>query len=145
MKDKNEFYIRPDRPRGRGHVSRCRECLSTDQERFNGRWGEYQQTYRERLKKKDLAAFKIRERKSNIKKYGMTIEGYDAMLAAQDGKCALCGREPYNGSGKKLHIDHDHETKIIRGLLCHGCNTGLGSFRDDIMLLSKAVEYLRKS
>ena len=51
--------------------------------------------------------------------YNITIEEYDAILASQNGKCAVCKRPP---RGKKLAVDHDHITKEVRGLLCAGCN-----------------------
>lgn len=82
--------------------------------------------------------------------YQMTVEQYDEMLAAQGGGCAICGAPDGDGSGRRLHVDHDHSCcpgdracgKCNRGLLCKACNTGLGGFRDDPNLLKGAVRYL---
>jgi hypothetical protein len=71
----------------------------------------------------------------------MTVPRYEAMRREQNNRCAICRRPP----GKRdLHVDHDHDTNVIRGLLCYYCNTGLGNFKDDIALLEKACDYLRK-
>src|SRR5688572_1964204 len=59
--------------------------------------------------------------KSQVKKFGLTAEDFWAMLERQNGKCAICNGDP-NGQGR-LHIDHDHETNRVRGLLCSRCNT----------------------
>ncbi len=77
---------------------------------------------------------------NNLKfRYGITSEEYRNVLQKQDSKCAICGAVP----GKRsLHVDHDHETGKIRGLLCHKCNVGLGHFSDDPNLLIKASKYL---
>jgi len=60
-------------------------------------------------------------------------------LAEQKGRCAICGEV------KKLCIDHDHKTGLLRGLLCTGCNLGLGCFQDNMAILAEAQRYLRKS
>jgi hypothetical protein len=73
-------------------------------------------------------------------KYGLTMADYNAMLAAQDMACAICGQRPQ----KTLYVDHDHETGEVRGLLCVRCNTGLGMFRDSIRLLASAIVYLEE-
>ena len=73
--------------------------------------------------------------------YGITIEQYDKMFAMQDGVCALCGKPP----GKtRLHVDHCHESKRVRGLLCAYCNQRrVGIARDsDAELFLWLVEYL---
>ncbi len=57
----------------------------------------------------------------------------------QGGGCAICGKRPGKVS---LHVDHDHETGEVRGLLCVGCNNALGQFRDDLELLARASDYL---
>jgi hypothetical protein len=62
------------------------------------------------------------------------------MLAAQGGGCAICGRAP--STKISLHIDHDHETGRIRGLLCFVCNNGLGQFQEDPAVLRKAAAYV---
>lgn len=65
----------------------------------------------------------------------------EKLLAAQEGKCALCGRAITLRSSK---LDHCHRTMRVRGLLCNNCNIGLGVFRDDPDLLNKAIDYLRR-
>lgn len=84
---------------------------------------------------------KVADRRSHLKrKYGMTIEEYDAMLEAQGGGCFLCGRAPREDIS--LHVDHDHSTGMVRGILCFCCNNALADFREDPALLAKAAAYL---
>ncbi len=79
--------------------------------------------------------------------YKISVEEYDAMLAAQGGVCAIC-RNPetaLNSATQKpraLAVDHDHKTGRVRGLLHLGCNQGLGLFNDDPALLRAAIAYL---
>lgn len=83
----------------------------------------------------------ISDRKSHLKrKYGITPEEYDTLLAQQGGVCGICGREPNRGIS--LHVDHDHATGAVRGLLCFRCNNALGDFDDDPVLLRAAAAYL---
>jgi hypothetical protein len=70
---------------------------------------------------------------------GITAEDYDSRLAGQNGGCAICHTAP---TTKLLAIDHNHETGVIRGLLCSNCNTGLGLFKDNPTLLQAALTYL---
>lgn len=72
--------------------------------------------------------------------YGITIVEYRAMEAALGGACASCGVVPET----TLHVDHDHATGKVRGLLCHSCNTALGLLKDNAEVIQKLVEY-RKS
>ncbi len=62
------------------------------------------------------------------------------MSAVQGGMCAICGRAPK--AGKHLHVDHDHDTGEVRGLLCFSCNVGVGNFGNDVDRLERTVEYL---
>jgi hypothetical protein len=73
------------------------------------------------------------------RRFGITPEDYDAMFAAQGGVCAICGSPP---RGRRLSVDHDHDTDEVRGLLCSTCNAGIGSMRDDPELLRRAIAYL---
>jgi hypothetical protein len=84
---------------------------------------------------------KRRERAGHLKrKYGMTLERYETMLDAQHGGCAICGRPPRDDSS--LHVDHDHSTGTLRGLLCFSCNNALADFGEDHRLLGQAIGYL---
>ena len=75
-------------------------------------------------------------------KYGITVDEYEAMLVEQDHRCKICGTKDEESSRGKLYVDHDHKTKKVRGLLCHGCNTGLGAFKDNAEFLKSAIQYL---
>ena len=79
--------------------------------------------------------------------YGITGKEYDILLESQDMVCAICKKEEtHKTNGKRidmLSVDHNHETNEVRGLLCHRCNVGLGSFNDDLEVLEKAVKYLK--
>lgn len=74
------------------------------------------------------------------KKFGMSLAQYESMLAAQGGGCGICGRPPRDDIS--LHVDHDHETSAVRGILCFTCNNALGDFGDDPELLASASTYL---
>lgn len=85
---------------------------------------------------------------SILRNYGLTREQYDAMVEAQDGRCAICGVDPStemhrNIRYRRLHVDHWHnEHNNVRGLLCGNCNLGIGRWLDDPELLYRAIEYL---
>lgn len=72
--------------------------------------------------------------------YGLTPEEYDAKLQSQNGVCVLCSSPPKR---TQLHVDHDHLTGTVRGLLCSNCNTGIGLLKDDPDRLVGAAEYIR--
>ncbi len=86
---------------------------------------------------------------ANIKrKYkGMSsLNDYNALYEAQQGKCAICHKEntqTRNGVIKRFSIDHCHSSLKIRGLLCQGCNSLLGYAEDSIELLETAINYLK--
>jgi hypothetical protein len=73
--------------------------------------------------------------------YGITLEQYEGALAEQGGGCAICGVTT-NTNRRSLHVDHDHSSGQIRGILCHHCNLGIGNLKDDPTLLTKAAAYL---
>ncbi len=76
-----------------------------------------------------------------LKDYGITLQDVAKMLEAQGGCCAIC-RRPGSDFASGLHIDHDHSTHLIRGLLCWPCNVLLPSRRDLVSLLQRAIGYL---
>jgi hypothetical protein len=73
--------------------------------------------------------------------YGITPERYAELVAAQNGACAICGGPP-RGKGDRLHVDHDHETGVVRGLCCSPCNVGIGQLGHDVGRLRAAIKYL---
>ncbi len=79
--------------------------------------------------------------------YGITQEQHEVLLASQDGRCAICGSAewPAPVKGGRPHVDHDHATGAIRGLLCGHCNNGLGNFGDDPPRLRSAADYLERA
>jgi hypothetical protein len=84
-------------------------------------------------------AYRARTRSWHLKRYGLTTGEYEALCSQNGGKCWICGAVPR----RRLAVDHDHTTGIVRGVLCVNCNHGLGKFRDNPGLLIKAAGYLR--
>jgi hypothetical protein len=78
------------------------------------------------------------------KRFGLPLGSYDQMLAAQDGKCAICGKPPPNGRTRRLHVDHCHDTGKVRALLCMSCNNGLGRFNHDPAIMRIASSYVEQ-
>ena len=81
---------------------------------------------------------------NNLKKYGITLADFDAMLEKQAGVCAVCLRPAVGGrnSAARLNVDHDHNTGRVRGLLCTNCNTAIGLMLDSPDRLLAAARYL---
>lgn len=80
------------------------------------------------------------------RRYGLTLAEYDALAEAHGGRCAICKFSFAEQSRHKSgHVDHDHATGFVRGLLCIGCNHGLGCFKDSPERLEAAVAYLRRA
>ena len=80
-------------------------------------------------------------RRKCLKKYGLTLEDYNEMLAAQGGGCAICGKVYKN---KALPVDHNHTTGKVRELLCNRCNGLVAVLERQDDLLGRAIRYLEK-
>lgn len=70
-------------------------------------------------------------------KYGISEKEYKEMYSKQNGKCKICGVDK-----DVLYVDHHHESGTVRGLLCNGCNRGVGFFSDNISTLRNALKYM---
>lgn len=79
--------------------------------------------------------------KPRLYKYGLESKEYKQLLIEQAGRCKICKR----AGGRKLVIDHSHETGKVRGLLCQSCNTALGKFQDSPFILLAAIHYLNST
>lgn len=97
---------------------------------------QYYQANKERVLK-DTRRNKLK------RKYGITPEGYEIMFKKQKGVCAVCSK-PQAGTSS-LRVDHCHDTGLIRGLLCHKCNAGIGMLGDRSPNVVKAAAYLKKA
>jgi len=86
--------------------------------------------------------YKIKANYSLLAKYKITLEEYLKLLKKQKDRCAICGLK-YNKKKEKFHIDHNHKTGKVRGILCFKCNVAIGHLNDDIKLVKKALRYLR--
>ena len=104
--------------------------------------------YAERIRANDRArhlADPSRSRKQNLKSmYGITLEDYQLMYTKQNGKCAICDTWCEDKGKMGLVVDHCHNTKKVRSLLCTHCNKGIGQFRESISFLQNAIAYLTK-
>jgi hypothetical protein len=81
----------------------------------------------------------VRGAESHLRRnYGLTRTELEALLEVQGGLCAICGRNV------AVHVDHDHATGRVRGVLCFTCNVALGQLNDDPQLFRRAIDYLER-
>lgn len=127
----DEFYVLKAGRSGRVNPGRFPECKACNRARALA--------HQRAMRLADPAY----NRRSRLRRmYGISLEDYDAMLARQGGHCAICPATEVGGRGGSFHIDHDHETGQVRGLLCHGCNVGIGNLGEDVDRLMAAAAYL---
>jgi hypothetical protein len=125
---RNKAWYQRNRERGIANAKRWQQANA---ERHNA----YQRRYR--------AEHPQQLRAGHLRRvFNLSGEQYEALLNAQGGGCALCGREPR--PGRSLHVDHNHKTGAVRGLLCFRCNAGIGQFREDKLRLANAIVYLAR-
>lgn len=125
----------PGYPCAKGHASmryvcndRCVECDNETSRKDHPDYGiRYARTRKHKLKAL----------------YGITPEDFDAMISEQHNSCAICNTT--FSSRKSAHVDHNHLTGRVRGVLCTRCNMGIGYFREDVKSLTKAIQYLENS
>jgi hypothetical protein len=116
-----------------GYVSNCKSCRNAySKQRRENDYDKVRKTEKESHKKNRLKQL-----------YGLTKEQYENKLIKQNYSCAICGTH-VSKLKRALAVDHNHYTKVVRGLLCGKCNVGLGHFNDDAFLLKKALKYLEK-
>jgi Recombination endonuclease VII len=125
-KDKNSLGgLRPN----------CKECK-------DAKTIQWRNLNRERYNESARIHNRRRYPASRLQRYGLTHEEYQTMLINQNNRCAICKKLP---QGKRpLVVDHHHETKEVRGLLCYGCNRAIAIF-DNLLLLQACGKYLKKS
>lgn len=81
-------------------------------------------------------------REEHLRQYGMTTTEWDDLFEKQNRRCACCGAEHH--SGVNWHTDHDHDTGVVRGILCRSCNLALGIVKDDVDRLQGCMDYLNR-
>lgn len=83
-----------------------------------------------------------RVRQHRLKRFGLTLAAYEALLTDQGGVCAICSASP--APGRALAVDHQHDARgAVRGLLCDRCNLGIAHFAEAPERLEAAVGYLK--
>jgi hypothetical protein len=125
-KEKKEFG--KDSTKAKGISCWCKPC---------------KKEWRAKHRKENPEKYKVMDFRNDLKKYGLTKEDYNRMFESQGGKCGCCNAS-HTEFRRGLHVDHDHVTGQVRGLLCTRCNPGLGYFENSVEKLEMAIAYLRK-
>lgn len=118
--------------------SYCLPCARLYDKEYRAKNPEKIQAYREAHRDQQRARDKVRARPKTLAQYGLTIESFEVMRLAQDGRCLICLKVPQD----ILVVDHDHRTNTVRGLLCRICNAAIGQLGDSPERLIRAASYL---
>ena len=115
-------------------------CLECSRNRVKTWRKDNPEKRKEQLKRESLKDYNHNKHLKNT--YGISRDDYLKMFEQQEGNCNICGKNQLEFT-KRLFVDHCHSTGKIRGLLCHNCNTLLGSAKDKVDVLEKAINYLK--
>ena len=122
-----------------------KECLSCSLQRPLTAFHNRQSRCKPCRSKDDRQRYYEKDRGNYLKRtYGITSEDYDEMYSEQEGCCLICGIHQ-SELKSRFCVDHDHDTGKVRGLLCNGCNNGIGKLKDNYDLLYRAADYLRSA
>lgn len=132
-----DFYA--DKCRADGLYPTCRRCAAEAKARSRAIHGNISPEYKRAWRAANPEKIRRHNRRRQLKEYGLTEESYAALLMQQDRRCKICA---CTAEGRALHVDHDHKTGRIRGLLCTNCNTALGLLKETPELFMRAVVYL---
>ena len=145
----------PEERKQRRRESKRREYRK-NAERYKQRSREYNAKNKERkaayMKERYVRRRATQREQVIFRQFKLTTDQFNALLAKQENRCAICAKHFVTdmleyGDRKKSnrpHIDHDHATGKVRGLLCPACNLGIGYFSDNVATLINAACYLEK-
>lgn len=128
------FSIRNKRTNVRRNI--CKPC-SNAARRSSPNFGLWHKNNKDHLQKY-MRNFDLKRH------YGLTQDDFNQLLDSQGRMCQICRVTKPGGRGR-FHIDHDHKTSKIRGLLCTNCNVMLGNSKDNVSILEQAIKYLKSS
>ncbi len=131
-----------DRSRTDGLTSHCKLCRKISETKYRntsqGKKKHVANVKRYYVKK---GGSKFRAETNLFRLYGVTPEQFNKLYVEQEGCCAICGTHQSEFK-RALSVDHNHKTKVIRGLLCNNCNMAIGKLQENPILLRKAADYL---
>ena len=127
-------YVSKGKTYLRLHCKECRNKAASEAKDDRTRW-----LARKNYAKRDYSADYHRDLHLR-KKYGMTLDEFNALSEAQGHECCICGEK--NKVHKNLVVDHNHKTGEVRGLICSPCNSALGHAQDSVRVLEAMIEYL---
>jgi hypothetical protein len=137
--DKPESAFSKDSATRTGLRRYCRECAATLYKRDYASRPDYHKKRSSDWAKKNPEKRKLIQKNADLMQlYGISLVDYEARKASQGGQCKICGGPLSPGC-----VDHCHATGRIRGILCTGCNTGIGGLKDSIPNLLSAIAYLK--
>ena len=140
--DPREGVARPERRTAiRRHGRPCRNCGGTLRYGPPGYNCIKCSTAHSKASKQTDKYKEIARRSQFERRYGVSLDRMREILSTQNNKCAICAATS-PGHKHGWAMDHDHATLVIRGVLCHHCNVGLGGFKDSRAALNAAVQYL---
>ena len=144
LAERPEEFKEKQRLQNKAYMDANREQRRAYEKKYRADHGDklraYDAKYHRDARKKNPQWTRSRQLWQN---YKITLEDYEALLAAQGGHCAMCPAAPDAQYHGVLHVDHDHGTGRVRGLLCHHCNTAIGLLREDANAAARMAQYLR--
>lgn len=126
-KDITDFYAKKGGKNG--NMPHCKKCHNKESRAWQ--------------KKNPITNAKNRRNYTLRTKYGLTPESYKLLLESQNNCCKVCNKELVPGF--LTHVDHNHLTKKVRGILCNSCNVAIGFLRESPIIAKNIIRYLESN
>lgn len=138
-KDITEFYFRKKENK---YHNQCKSCIKEKNKTYSLKYKNEKSIYHKCYRNKNKNKIRLKENRNRLlREYNLTPEQKEQMIISQNFKCKCCLKDLNSLNSSRIHIDHNHKTGKVRGILCQTCNLAFGLMKECSDNIKRLLEY----